>query len=412
MNKICDKNLCTGCMACVNICSHNALSMESDIEGFLYPQVDQTKCVDCGLCVKTCPINIAPSTNSPIDVYSGWIKDVSLRMASSSGGAFTTLAMPVLNDGGVVFGVALDDNLKAYHTYVESVLDLSRLRGSKYVQSYIGDSYKDAKKFLQAGRKVLFSGTPCQIAGLKKYLRKEYDNLFTIDLICHGVPSPKIFEDWKSYMKKRFALKDITSIDFRGKKSSWIFFHMTIDGHVEKDEAFHYEGKYYDDPYIRGFLRDYFLRPSCHQCHFTKIERCSDFTIADWWGYQSEKGETRDFEKKGVSLMLCNTEKAVSFYNEKCSGYFVARKRTLEEACRTNASLQHPFPPSPLRDQFWDDYSKLPFNMMVEKYMYKERLPLSRRIFALSSNPTIRYVAKIVTKFENLINKTSGLFKL
>lgn len=403
---ICEPDLCTGCMACYNVCKHKAIDMVEDSEGFVRPRVIESKCVDCSLCRKVCPINNAPLSYTPKEVYSGWAKDEELRMASSSGGAFSVLALPILQDGGIVIGCALDENLKAVHRVVEKVEDLSLLRGSKYVQSYIGDIYCTTKMYLLAGRRVLFCGTPCQIAGLRNYLHKKYDNLITVDLICHGVPSPKVFEDWKSYMKRRYALKSLLKINFRGKKSSWIFFHMGVNAHMEKGETFHYEGKYYEDPWIRGFLRDYFLRPSCHKCQFTKEERNSDFTIADWWGYKPLKEEPKDYEKKGVSLLMCNTGCAVNYYNNECASMFVSRKRNMNEAHKTNGSLSHPFPPSPYRAQFWNDYSILSFEDMVEKYMKKEKLSFSMHIRVSSSNRFVHLIARIISKIERTLNLT------
>lgn len=372
MKEICNIPECTGCMACLNVCAHKAICVVRDEEGFDRPHIDELKCVDCGLCKKVCPINTHPITYEPRKVFSGWSSDENIRISSSSGGAFTEIARPILEDGGVVFGCALNSDLVAEHIYVETLEELrTKLSGSKYVQSRIGSTYQQARSLLRQGRKVLFSGTPCQIAGLRNYLRKDYDNLYTVDLICHGVPSPKVFEDYKKFMQKRENMS-LTDIRFRCKKSSWIFFNMTLTGHVEKSSAFKiYEGCYYEDPYIRGFLRDYFLRPSCHQCHFTSTQRCSDFTIADWWGYQKESPADKDYALKGVSLLLVNTDKATSLLS---SIKMHLRERTMDEAKRTNISLSHPYPMSPVRTQFWDDYKLLSFEELVKKYMRPEKV--------------------------------------
>lgn len=223
MKIICEPSKCTGCMACVNVCVHHAVKIKTDEEGFDRPYIDSNLCVDCGLCSKTCPINQHPKVNETKDVYSGWSADDKVRINSSSGGAFTEIARPILEKGGVVFGCALNGKLQAEHIYVETFEELeTKLRGSKYVQSRIGNSYSKAKDFLRQGRKVLFSGTPCQIAGLKNYLRREYENLITVDLICHGVPSPMLFEDYKEFMQKHEKM-ELTNVSFRCKKSSWIF---------------------------------------------------------------------------------------------------------------------------------------------------------------------------------------------
>ncbi len=404
MKEICNIAECTGCMACVNVCAHNAIQVKPDDEGFDRPVIDEGVCVDCGLCVKTCPVNHHPRCNEPHKVYSGWSTDEAVRLGSSSGGAFTEIARPILESGGVIFGCALNYNLQAEHTYVETMDDLSlRLSGSKYVQSKIGCSYSKAKDFLRQGRKVLFSGTPCQIAGLRNYLRKDYDNLITVDLICHGVPSPLLFEEYKKYISETEKMA-LTDVKFRCKKSSWFFFNMTVTGHVEKSLAEKtYIGDYYADPYIRGFLRDYFLRPSCHQCHFTSTQRCSDFTIADWWGYQKTSNVDNGYEQKGVSLILCNTDIAVSLSKQMKMQW---RERTLEEAKRTNISLSHPFAMPPVRREFWNDYVSMDFHELKQKYMEPEKLPLSM-IFRIRMSDTYsrRILIFIAHKFEGVLRR-------
>lgn len=372
MKDICNIVECTGCMACVNTCAHHAIRVNADKEGFDRPVIDETLCVDCGLCAKTCPVNHHPLANEPKEIYSGWSSDEAVRINSSSGGAFTEIARPILKEGGIVFGCTLNEKLQAEHIYVETLEDLeNKLSGSKYVQSKIGNSYSIAKDFLRQGRNVLFSGTPCQIAGLKNYLRKDYDNLITVDLICHGVPSPLIFEEYKKYIAQSENMK-LTSVKFRCKKYSWIFYNMAIEGLFENNRVTKkYIGRYYEDPYIRGFLNDVFLRPSCSSCKFTTIERTSDFTIADWWGYQRYHGESRDFEQKGVSLIFANTNKATELFDNKISHGLYYRKRTKEEALRTNPSLVKPYHNALVRGGFWNDYFKNGFLSVKNKYMVK-----------------------------------------
>lgn len=376
MKDICQYEDCTGCMACYNVCKHDAITIVQNEEGFYIPQIDQDKCVDCAQCYKKCPVNKDVKRNNPIRIYSGWIKDDKLRMDSSSGGAFTSLAIPILKNNGVVFGVALNKEMKVEHTYIEKIEDLEALRGSKYVQSNIKNTYRQVKYFLKMDRKVLFSGTPCQVAGLKNYLNYDYANLLTVDLVCHGVPSPRIFEDWKSWFMMKNKLLDMTLLKFRSKKKSWIFFNMEIEGKNLNGDDFYYIGEYYKDAWIRGFLRDYFLRTSCYQCRYTSISRCSDFTIADWWGYQPSKNESKDFESKGVSLIMCNTIKADDYFLKNCKGNMVLRERTIEEAYKTNRSLKESFKKPEKRSQFWKDYFLLPFNEVVRKYMQSEKLPI------------------------------------
>lgn len=411
MKNICNIEECTGCMACANACARHAIQVKADKEGFDRPVIDENQCVDCGLCAKVCPINHHPEANNPIEVYSGWSSDEAVRISSSSGGAFTEIARPVLEEGGVVFGCALNDKLQAEHVYVETLEDLEmKLRGSKYVQSKIGKSYSQARDFLKQGRKVLFSGTPCQIAGLNNYLRKDYKNLITVDLVCHGVPSPLIFEEYKKYIAQTEKM-NLTDVKFRCKKSSWIFYNMTITGHVEKSSALKtYIGRYFDDPYIRGFLRDYFLRPSCHKCHFTSTKRCADFTIADWWGYKKENSNDKNFEIKGVSLILVNTEKALAIFPRL---NLTVKKRNIEEALKTNISLQKAFSRPNSRASFWKDYSKYPFSKLVDKYMKPEKIGWTFHV--MQHYPNVDYLMSFIRVAclpKRIVGKLLKLLKL
>lgn len=401
IDKVCDVQKCTGCGLCSQVCPHLAISMQPDAEGFLHPSISNEKCVVCGICQFRCPVNTPLTTVMSHKVYSGWSNDEHIRMDSSSGGAFTEIAKLILAKGGVVFGVAMDEKLQARHIYIDKVSELYKLRGSKYVQSVIGDSYKEAKSFLESKREVLFSGTPCQIAGLQNFLHKKYDNLTTVDIICHGVPSPKVFEDYKKYIET-IIKERITDIKFRCKKSSWIFFNMGINSHVEKNgnKNYSYIGNYYADPYLRGFSRDNILRPNCYHCQYTSIYRVSDFTIADWWGYKKISKEDKNFDRKGVSLVMCNTEKA-SFMVKKLD--MKLKERTLQEALKTNLSLIQPFPEPKTRNVFWKDYAQINFQEMVNKWMYPEKIPLS--LYILIYYREKRFLYTITKLYERVFNK-------
>lgn len=378
ITEICKRELCTGCMACVQLCTHKAILIVQDEQGFDRPVISADKCVECGLCVRFCPVNKPALKYEAIDIYSGWSKNEEVRCNSASGGAFSEIARPVLESGGVVFGCAMNENNEAVHTYVETWDDLAtKLRGSKYVQSKIGESYKQTKDFLKQGREVLFSGTPCQIAGLRNYLCKDYPNLTTVDLVCHGVPSPRVFKDYICYQE--YIHKDkITHINFRSKQYSWNYYGMILSF---RNNSRNYYGAYYDDPYIRGFLRDFFLRPSCNLCQYTSTKRVSDFTIADWWGYKPLKGEN-DIYKKGVSLILVNTIHGQGLVNRL---NMQLRKRNIAEALKTNICLYKPFPSNPKRQEFWRDYKTLSFSQVLSKYMYPEKV--GWKIKYLQSHP-------------------------
>lgn len=394
----------------MNACAHHAIVLKNDEEGFERPVINEELCVDCALCSKVCPINNPPLLNEAQEVFSGWSSCEFVRLNSSSGGAFTEIARPILANGGVVFGCALNEKLQAEHTYVETLEELEyKLCGSKYVQSHIGKSYEQAKAFLKQGKQVLFSGTPCQIAGLRNYLRHDYDNLLTIDIICHGVPSPMIFERYKEFVQQHENMK-LTKVSFRCKKSSWIFFNMTLQGHVEKSGALKtYVGRYYEDPYLRGFLRDYYLRPSCYQCRFTSTHRSGDFTIADWWGYNKVNSQDKNFRKKGVSLILANTLKAVELIPKLDMNL---RSRTIEEAKMTNVSLSRPFAMTDVRTTFWEDYRKLSFEEQVNKYMQPEQISWDINLMQRLPNidaivfliRLMRFILRIISKFQSLTN--------
>lgn len=378
IDKVCDVIKCTGCGACAQLCPHMAITMEVDDEGFLRPVISSSRCTTCGLCQLRCPVNTPRhvSTGLPLAVYSGWSNDESTRIGSSSGGAFTEIAKLILAKGGVCFGVSMDENVTARHTFVESDEGLCKLRGSKYVQSIIGDTYIKVRHFLHQGRHVLFSGTPCQVAGLLNFLHRDYDNLTTVDLVCHGVPSPMVFSDYVEYIGREVVKGKVAGVNFRCKKSSWIFYSMGINPHAEKNDtvSYSYLGNYYADPYIRAFLRDNILRPCCYHCQYTSVMRVSDFTIADWWGYKATSPEDKDYDLKGVSLLMCNTAKAAAM--AKHLGMRL-RGRTVAEAMKTNISLSRPFPMPPTREEFWEDYKVLSFKDMAEKWMKPEKISLS-----------------------------------
>ena len=229
-----DKKDCCGCSACVQKCPKQCISLKEDCEGFLYPIVDKDICIDCGLCEKVCPILYQGEERKPLKVFAAKNHDEEIRKQSSSGGIFTLLAEKIINEGGVVFGAKFDENWDVKHDYTETIEGLAAFRGSKYVQSRIEDNYRKAETFLKQGRKVLFSGTPCQIAGLKRFFRKEYENLLTVDFICHGVPSPGV---WRRYLQETVArmcdknrvstdpisIKNarVESISFRDKSHGW-----------------------------------------------------------------------------------------------------------------------------------------------------------------------------------------------
>lgn len=387
---ICDIDCCTGCMACYNICHSNAIKMFPDKEGFLRPVINNDKCVGCNQCIKVCPVNNQPQKIYPIKKFSGYSRNEDVRFKSASGGAFYEIAIQIIKMNGIVFGCVLNDDLKAIHTYTTTEEGLRKMQGSKYVQSYIGKSFYQVKTFLKENKIVLFSGTPCQIAGLVNFLGRKYNNLYTIDLVCHGVPSPMIFEDYKKYLYRNEHFSIINDISFRGKQDSWLYFNMLVTGSDLDGNKKIYKGGYWKDPYLRGFLREYFLRPCCHQCQYTSINRVSDFTIADWWTYKKIDKEDKDFQKKGVSLLFVNTNKALDVLENV---NLKLNERSTEDAVKTSLPLSKSFPPSKKRTMFWKDYMNLIFDEMVKKYMQPEKLPWDMAIYTkYPTHPIIKHI--------------------
>lgn len=301
--------LCTGCSACADRCPKHCIVMRSDAAGFLYPQIDISTCIECGLCEKVCPVLTIHGETLPLAVYAGRNVDAEIVNKSSSGGIFTLLAMHTLAAGGVVFGAMFDADWSVVHGYIMDEDELPRMRGSKYVQSRIGSAYIDAERFLKDGKQVLFSGTPCQIAGLKNFLRKDYDNLIAVDFICHGVPSPKA---WEKYLEEFVGLnvvlsnrQSLNSISFRDKSIGWKECCLTITGSSSSKGKLFFSESLNVNIYLKGFLSNLYLRSSCHQCPFKSWRSNSDITIADAWGIESVAPRLND--DKGYSLIIPRT---------------------------------------------------------------------------------------------------------
>ena len=304
MIEIVNKEKCCGCYGCVSICPKKCISMKNDEEGFWYPEVNKDICIKCGLCEKTCPVirnEYTNTNNTKVKAYVSYTNNYETRIKSSSGGLFSMFAEKILNENGIVFGAVFDDKFLVHHIAISDIKDLKLFQGSKYLQSDIGDSYKKAKDFLDKGSKVLFSGTACQIAALKAFLGKEYNNLFTIDVLCHGVPSPKV---WQRYLKeKESEYKSLAKqIEFRNKTEGWKKFSVKIDFKDSKS----YRENLNTDNYMKLFLKNICLRPSCHDCRFKSLNRPSDVTLGDCWGIEKNMPDMDD--DKGTSVVLVHSE--------------------------------------------------------------------------------------------------------
>ena len=334
------KKDCCGCHACANRCPKQCITMVRDPEGFLYPQVDESQCIQCGLCEKVCPVinAVVPDASASPAAFAAMNEENQVRLESSSGGVFSALAKTVLAENGVVFGAAWTEDFKeVHHVAVTDVADLGALRGSKYVQSTVGTCYAQAKEALDQGRQVLFSGTPCQVEGLHTFLGKPYENLLTVDIVCHGVPSPSV---WRRYLEECEKANGAPARDvqFRNKDTGWsssavkvVFANGKVQSRVLSEDYF-----------VNAFLRNACLRPSCHDCRFKKLNRVSDVTLADFWGVEAICPEMDD--DKGTSLVLVHSEKGQKLLEQLplklCSVDLQAALK--ENHCAVKSSPVHP----------------------------------------------------------------------
>ena len=310
-HKIGNRNNCTACAACFNVCSMEAIKMIENEEGFLFPKIDFSKCIECMQCEYVCPVlnknNISDIKQTNIAYY-GWHKDDRIRKLSSSGGIFSSIADYVLNNNGVIFGAVYDssEGMVLHRSSLQT--ELHFMRKSKYVQSYIGNTFSVAKQLLDDGKFVLFTGTPCQIDGLQNFLGGKYNRLITLDFICHGVPPMRLLRDNLSYLEKKYKIK-ITHFDFRPKIEKWAFDYFLI--YTISKSLFIRNNKaikipWLHDPFFNGFIKNLTLRVCCYNCRYSQSQHKTDLTVADFWGYQ-------DFDKnildeRGISLVLANTE--------------------------------------------------------------------------------------------------------
>ena len=311
---------CCGCTACKNICPKQCISMQTDYLGFQYPYVNVSLCIECGMCRQVCPFLNPKKSLSAKKSYAATNSVDEERIKSSSGGVFINLSKRVIAEHGVVFGAVFDENWNVKHVAAQSLYEVSKMMGSKYVQSKMDNCYSQAKSFLNAGKLVLFSGTPCEIAGLKHYLKKDYDNLICVEVICHGVPAPlswykNIREAKKSINRKDTANYRLDSVSFRDKRKGWRNFGLCYsfagpdkaDSKIEVFESFH------QNRFMQAFLNNWSLRPSCYNCKAKNGHSHADLTIGDFWGIENIR--TINDDDKGISCIICRTEKGQTIFN-------------------------------------------------------------------------------------------------
>lgn len=360
MLDIIDKVNCIGCHACFSVCPKQCISMQTDGEGFLYPKIDKKICIECGLCEKVCPILSSIQVFTEPKAYAVVNKNLEQRMHSSSGGIFILLAEYVISKKGVVFGAKFDAEFQVVHDYAETLEDILEFRGSKYVQSRIGNTYIKAKEFLERGREVLFTGTPCQIAGLRAYLGKTYANLLTADVICHGSPSPEV---WRKYVEYRenIAGASTQQMLFRYKKYGWKAYAVLF----QYSNSTVYEKMMRKDLYMHGFLKNIYLRPSCYDCKFKGERRFGDITLGDFWGIQNVLPEMDD--DKGTSLVLINSEKGKKVF-DTIEEFIIYKEVPVEVMIKYNSAAVKSVERSSRREAFFTDLGKLSSQKLFEKY--------------------------------------------
>ena len=346
MIKITDKTKCSGCSACANICPKSCIAMIADGKGFLYPQTNESECINCGQCEKVCPmLNSFESSGEKI-TYASYNKDENIRKIGSSGGLFGALADWILSIGGVVFGASFTTNCKSVkHIVVENKDDLKKLYGSKYLQSEIGDSYKLAENYLKQDRFVLFTGTSCQISGLKLYLKKDYEKLVTVDVICHGTPSPKVWSDYVTAKENEKKAK-VVHAEFRNKRFTWQKSVLLSDGTE-------YCKLQSEDNYIKGFLNNLYLRPSCYSCKCKGKNIMSDITLGDFWGIGNVLPNIN--VDSGISAVIINTERGKGIF-EKIRQKLQVFDVGYSDILRYNPSLERSVGKPKKSDKFWKVY--------------------------------------------------------
>lgn len=384
-----DKKKCCGCGACAQKCPKQCITLREDNEGFLYPQVDINLCIDCGLCEKVCPVSNKYEARKPLQTLAAINKNEKIRMSSSSGGIFTLLAEAIIDEGGVVFGARFDEKWQATLDYIETIEGLSAFRGSKYVQAITGDTFKRCELFLKDGRKVLFSGTPCQIAGLKHFLGKEYDNLLTVDVVCHGTPSPKV---WQLYLNEVVGtVSNIRNVSMRDKSRGWNQFSFVMN-YNKDEEIITLSVPFNQNDYMKAFLKDMILRPSCYSCAAKELKSGSDITIADYWGIQSVAPEMND--GKGTGLVLINTDKG-----RECLENLDLRKHetTFEEGYRNNPAILRSAKPWYSREDFFSklDDAESVISLIQEELKPTPEMIRNEKIRAIKALPR-RIVKKLI----------------
>ena len=382
-----NKTDCCGCSACQSVCPTNSILMKTDDEGFRYPEVEQKTCIDCGFCREACTFDsewgglkdFAP--DRPLDVFGVKHKNEEIRQASRSGGVFTALTDHILACGGTVYGVALNSKFLAEHRRADTKNERDRFRGSKYIQSDMGNVYAQIREDLKAGRAVFFSGTPCQVAAVRKSIKREAsENLYLVDIICHGVPSPKVWRDYLDEREKECGAP-VEAVDFRSKKFGW----------SASKETYIIKGVEYDSEFFtKLFYSHWIIRPSCFECKYKCVPRVGDITIADYWGI--EKAIPNFNDDKGVSLVLINTEKGQHLF-DSVKGDTVWQKAKLEDSMQNSLKTCYPEPAG--RREFWKEYRQTGMSGYMNRIKKENRKAQVVRLAGKGKRFTKRFFRKV-----------------
>ena len=386
-----DKKTCNGCRACEQVCPMECIEMQVDKEGFWYPKVDEKKCIQCGFCSKVCE-KIDEKQSALKISYAVRNKNKEIVEKSSSGGVFFEFAQKVIEKSGVVFGVVFDKDFAVYNTFATTVEEVEYMLGSKYVQSDTNATYKEVKKFLDAGSWVLYSGTPCQISALKAFLGKDFEKLLTVSVICHGVPSPLVWKQYIAFIKGCYSEDVIQDVRFRNKRESWRLFDFEVDCLDKKLSERHT-----DNIYMQGFLENLYLRPSCYECRAKGEQSKADIILGDYWGVEKYHSEIDN--GRGTSAVILNTSKGVELWSEVSSKFeFVESKYeyVLESNICLDNSVEHD---EDRRERFFKELQEAGNVVDSIKNNLKPRLSTEER--------KLYQYPMVVQYLENKINKKS-----
>lgn len=401
---ICIYNKCTGCFACANVCPKQCIELKPDEFGEVHPIVDQSLCIDCKLCQKTCPNNREITYNNPSHCYAAWIDNPETLKICASGGMGTILSQYVIEQGGVIFGSRYDENMTPVIKWTDKLEDLEHYKGSRYVQSLVGkETFKQVRDFLKEGRLVLYIGTPCQIAGLQGFLKKPYDNLITVDLVCHGVSPTTYLKQEVKYLSEKYHLQDISDIRFRGNDGN--NYRLTLWNKVRRKlfPRNNYRQKIFcedflDDYYIQGFLKGVSLRENCYSCNYARPDRISDITIGDFIGLGAHKPFQKPTYSVNISSVTTNTQKGLDLFSKVAETHkeLHIEEREYSERLEYRPSLMEPFKRDPRNKAFRELYEKAGFPKAIRAVMHKERKKEYRSMLLRQYNPI--HVAKVMVK--------------